>query len=88
MIAHGKLVAVDDPQKLEKDAALVQRDTLTTDATEDELRENHQQRGPYHRGITGNREGKSGRSPVLRPTTTTFTLYPVDVFLAFTKSKM
>lgn len=37
MIAHGKLVAFDDPQNLEKTLLSPNEITLTTDATEGEL---------------------------------------------------
>ena len=86
MIAHGKLVAFDDPQKLEKTLLSSNEITLTTDATEDELREilssvDH---------ITEVTTGMVGEKwTVARIKTDHNNIYDLsrDVFLAFTKSK-
>ena len=86
MIAHGKLVAFDDPQKLEKTLLSSNEITLTTDATEDELREilssvDHITEVPT--GIVAE------KWTVARIKTDHNNIYDLsrDVFLAFTKSK-
>ena len=86
MIAHGKLVAFDDPQKLEKTLLSSNEITLTTDATEDELREILSSVDHITEVTTGMVEEKW---TVARIKTDHNNIYDLsrDVFLAFTKSK-
>lgn len=86
MIAHGKLVAFDDPQKLEKTLLSSNEITLTTDATEDELREILSSVDHITEVTTGIVEEKW---TVARIKTDHNNIYDLsrDVFLAFTKSK-
>lgn len=86
MIAHGKLVAFDDPQKLEKTLLSSNEITLTTDATEDELREILSSVDHITEVTTGIVEEKW---TVARIKTDQNNIYDLsrDVFLAFTKSK-
>lgn len=86
MIAHGKLVAFDDPQKLEKTLLSSNEITLTTDATEDELREILSSVDHITEVTTGIVEEKW---TVARIKTDHNNIYALsrDVFLAFTKSK-
>ena len=86
MIAHGKLVAFDDPQKLEKTLLSSNEITLTTDATEDELREILSSVDHITEVTTRMVEEKW---TVARIKTDHNNIYDLsrDVFLAFTKSK-
>ena len=86
MIAHGKLVAFDDPQKLEKTLLSSNEITLTTDATEDELREILSSVDHITEVTTGMVEEKW---TVARIKTDHNNIYDLsrDVFLAFTNSK-
>ena len=86
MIAHGKLVAFDDPQKLEKTLLSSNEITLTTDATEDELREILSSVDHITEVTTGI---VAEKWTVARIKTDHNNIYDLsrDVFLAFTKSK-
>ena len=86
MIAHGKLVAFDDPQKLEKTLLSSNEITLTTDATEDELREILSTVDHITEVTTGI---VAEKWTVARIKTDHNNIYDLsrDVFLAFTKSK-
>ena len=86
MIAHGKLVAFDDPQKLEKTLLSSNEITLTTDATEDELREILSSVDHITELTTGI---VAEKWTVARIKTDHNNIYDLsrDVFLAFTKSK-
>lgn len=86
MIAHGKLVAFDDPQKLEKTLLSSNEITLTTDATEDELREILSSVDHITEVTTGI---VAEKWTVARIKTDHNNIYALsrDVFLAFTKSK-
>ena len=85
MIAHGKLVAFDDPQKLEKTLLSSNEITLTTDATEDELREILSSVDHITEVTTGI---VAEKWTVARIKTDHNNIYDLsrDVFLAFTKS--
>ena len=86
MIAHGKLVAFDDPQKLDKTLLSSNEITLTTDATEDELREILSSVDHITEVTTGI---VAEKWTVARIKTDHNNIYDLsrDVFLAFTKSK-
>ena len=86
MIAHGKLVAFDDPQKLEKTLLSSNEITLTTDATEDELREILSSVDHITEVTTGI---VAEKWTVARIKTDHNNIYDLSryVFLAFTKSK-
>ena len=86
MIAHGKLVAFDDPQKLEKTLLSSNEITLTPDATEDELREILSSVDHITEVTTGI---VAEKWTVARIKTDHNNIYDLsrDVFLAFTKSK-
>lgn len=86
MIAHGKLVAFDDPQKLEKTLLSSNEITLTTDATEDELREILSSVDHITEVTTGI---VAEKWTVARIKTDHNNIYDLsrDVFLAFAKSK-
>ena len=86
MIAHGKLVAFDDPQKLVKTLLSSNEITLTTDATEDELREILSSVDHITEVTTGI---VAEKWTVARIKTDHNNIYDLSrvVFLAFTKSK-
>lgn len=86
MIAHGKLVAFDDPQNLEKTLLSSNEITLTTDATEGELSEILSGVDHITEVTTGIVEEKW---TVARIKTDHNNIYDLSrgVFLAFTKSK-
>ena len=86
MIAHGKLVAFDDPQKLEKTLLSSNEITLTTDATEDELREILSSVDHITEVTTGI---VAEKWTVARIKTDHNNIYHLsrDLFLVFTKSK-